>query len=81
MEHTQKPASLNARLGLGRHAIDHDQIKRASEFYAENVDIRGQMATLLNQWNFGLSDVRVEKLTVTRESGETPLCHNICPVF
>ena len=60
---------------LGRQAIDHDQIKRASEFYAKNIDIRGQMATLLNQWDFGLSDVRVEKLTVTRESGETEDIH------
>jgi AAA15 family ATPase/GTPase len=33
------------------------------------------MATLLHQWDFGLSDVRVEKHTVTRESGKTEEIH------
>jgi hypothetical protein len=61
--------------GLGRQAMDQDQIMRASEFYAKNTDIRGQMATLLHQWDFGLSDVRVEKHTVTRESGKTEEIH------
>ena len=61
--------------GLGRQTMDHDQIMRASEFYAKNTGIRGQMATLLNQWDFGLSDVRVEKQTVTRESGKTEEIH------
>ncbi|MCD8566236.1 MAG: ATP-binding protein [Burkholderiaceae bacterium] len=60
---------------LGRQTMDHDQIRRASEFYAQNAGIRGQMATLLNQWDFGLSDVRVEKHTVTRESGKTEEIH------
>jgi len=61
--------------GLGRQAMDHDQIMRASEFYAKNIGIRSQMATLLHQWDFGLSDVRVEKHTVTRESGKTEEIH------
>lgn len=61
--------------GLGRQALDHDQIMLASEFYAQNADIRGQMAALLHQWDFGLSDVRVEKHTVTRESGKTEEIH------
>lgn len=61
--------------GLGRQAMDHDQIMRASEFYAKNTAIRGQMATLLHQWDFGLADVRVEKHTVTRESGKTEEIH------
>jgi uncharacterized protein len=61
--------------GLGRAAMDHEQIMRASEFYAQNTGIRGQMATLLSQWDFGLSDVRVEKRTVTRESGKTEEIH------
>jgi len=61
--------------GLGRQAIDHDQIMRACEFYSKNIAIRGQMATLLSQWDLGLSDVRVEKHTVTRESGKTEEIH------
>jgi hypothetical protein len=61
--------------GLSRQAMDQDQIMRASEFYAKNTAIRGQMATLLHQWDFGLSDVRVEKHTVTRESGKTEEIH------
>jgi len=61
--------------GLGRQSIDHDQIRQASEFYAKNTGIRSQMATLLHQWDLGLSDVRVEKHTVTRESGETEEIH------
>ena len=61
--------------GLGRQAMDHDQIMRASEFYAKNIGIRSHMATLLHQWDFGLSDVRVEKHTVTRESGKTEEIH------
>jgi hypothetical protein len=61
--------------GLGRQAMDHDQIMRASEFYAKNATIRSRMATLLQQWDFGLSDVRLEKHTVTRESGQSEEIH------
>ncbi len=61
--------------GLVRQTMDHDQIMRASEFYAKNATIRGRMATLLQQWDFGLSDVRLEKHTVTRESGQTEEIH------
>lgn len=60
---------------LGRQAMDQDQIMRASEFYARNTVIRDQMAKLLHQWDFGLADVRVEKRTVTRESGKTEEIH------
>jgi ABC-type polar amino acid transport system ATPase subunit len=61
--------------GLGRQAMDHDQIMRASEFYAKNATIRSRMATLLQQWDFGLSDVRLEKHKVTRESGQSEEIH------
>lgn len=61
--------------GLGRQVMDHDQIMRASEFYANNTFIRDQMSALLHQWDFGLSDVRVEKHSVVRESGETEDIH------
>lgn len=61
--------------GLGRQSMDHDQILRASDFYARHGDLRGQMARLLHQWDFGLADVRVERHTVTRESGMTEEVH------
>ncbi len=61
--------------GLGRQSMDRDEILRASEFYAKNTNIRSQMASLLRQWDFGLADVRVEKQTVTRESGKTEDIH------
>ena len=55
--------------------MDHDQIFRASEFYARNSDIRVQMADLLHRWDFGLADVRLEKHAVTREDGKTEDIH------
>lgn len=60
---------------LGRQTMDHDQILRASEFYAEHTDIKEKMASLLRQWDLGLADVRVEKHMVTRESGKTEEMH------
>ncbi len=60
---------------LGRQAMDHDQILRASEFYARNEDILSQMVSLLHRWDLGLADVRVEKHTVTRENGEIEEIH------
>lgn len=61
--------------GMGRNTMDHDQIMRASEFYARNADIREQMAALLKQWDFGLSDVRLEKRSITRDNGQTEEIH------
>lgn len=61
--------------GLGRQAMDLDQIMRVATFYAQNDDLRIQMAALLKQWDFGLSDVRVEKQTVTRDMGKTEDIH------
>jgi AAA15 family ATPase/GTPase len=61
--------------GMGRNTMDHDQIIRASEYYAKNTDIRAQMAALLKQWDFGLSDVRLEKRSITRENGQTEEIH------
>lgn len=61
--------------GMGRQSMDHEQILGASEFYARNAAIRNQMAGLLHQWDFGLTDVRVEKKTLTRESGNTEDVH------
>lgn len=56
---------------LGRLAMDHDQLLRASGFYAGNPDTKASMSALLQQWDLGLSDVRLEKRTVSRESGES----------
>lgn len=60
---------------LGRQTMDHDQLLRASSFYAHNAPILSQMAQLLRQWDFGLTDVRVEKRTVTRDNGTTEEIH------
>ncbi len=61
--------------GLERHHMDTDQLKRASEFYANNTHIQEQMANLLRQWDLGLSDVRLEKHVITRENGTTEEIH------
>jgi hypothetical protein len=61
--------------GMGRNTMDHDQIMRASEFYARNADIREQMAVLLKQWDLGLTDVRLEKRSITRDNGQTEEIH------
>lgn len=72
--------------GMGRRNMDNDQILLASEFYAKNALIRSQMADLLRQWDLGLDDVRVEKHTVTRESGQAAEInipfgiHRVCDV-
>ncbi|MCW8175504.1 AAA family ATPase [Verminephrobacter aporrectodeae] len=51
-------------------------ILRASDFYAKNTDIQSQMTSLLRQWDFGLADVRMEKMTRTQErSDESPDIH------
>lgn len=57
--------------GLGRQTMDQDQLMRASQFYARNADLRVQMATLLQQWDLGLTDVHVESHMVTNEMGKS----------
>lgn len=61
--------------GLGRQSMDHQQVLQASQFYASHEPIRSQMASLLRQWDLGLADVRLEKRSVTRESGVTEEIH------
>ncbi len=56
---------------LGRKPIDHDQLLKVSQFYARNEHLRKRMARLLSQWDLGLSDVRLQKQTITRDNGET----------
>jgi len=55
---------------LGRQSMSNAQIVRAAEFYEQNAALCSQMATLLHQWDLGLSDVRIQKNTVTNESGQ-----------
>ena len=61
--------------GLGRRPMDHDGVLRASQYYANHEAIRRQMASLLQQWDLGLADVRLDKRTVTHESGATEEIH------
>lgn len=61
--------------GLGREPVDHDQVFRAAAFYASNEAVRDRMASLLRDWDLGLADVRLEKRTVTRETGQTEDIH------
>ena len=60
---------------LGREAVDHDQLFRAAAFYANHQSVRDQMVALLQDWDLGLADVRLEKRTLTRESGQTEDIH------
>lgn len=53
----------------GRHHMNDDQIFAAANFYAHNEPIRAQMAELLSQWDLGLTDLRIEKKSITREDG------------
>lgn len=55
--------------GLGRQVMGHDQVLRASQFYANHENVRSRMASLLRAWDFGLADVHIEKRTVTKEDG------------
>lgn len=56
---------------LGRHHIDDGQIIAASSYYYDNEPDRKEMSRLLNSWDLGLHDVRIQKQTITNEKGET----------
>ena len=53
----------------GRQRLDDSQLSVASSFYANNQPICNAMSKLLSQWDLGLSQVRIEKHTITRENG------------
>ncbi len=55
---------------LGRHHIDDMQLFGASALYAENEHLRSAMSRLLKGWDLGLSDIRIEQQTITRENGD-----------
>jgi AAA15 family ATPase/GTPase len=55
----------------GRQHMNDSQIYAAADFYANNEPIRAQMVKLLTDWDFGLSDLRIEKKSVTDENGES----------
>ena len=56
---------------LGRQHMDDGQIYGAANFYAHHESFRVQMATLLKNWDLGLTDVRIEKQALSLENGET----------
>lgn len=60
---------------MGRKPIDHDQLLKVSQLYASNEHLRTRMARLLSQWDLGLTDVRLQKQTITRENGEAEEVH------
>lgn len=56
---------------IGRQAFQGARdVLGAAEFFADNETHRARMATLLNQWDFGLKDVRLETLRTMREGRE-----------
>lgn len=61
--------------GLGRETVNHDQVFRAAAFYAEHEPIRDRMSMLLRNWDLGLADIRLEKRSVTRDSGQIEDLH------
>lgn len=74
MQLTQRFLRSNLNV-LGRKPIDHDQLLKVSQFYARHEHLRTRMAHLLSQWDLGLSDVRLQKQTITRDNGETEDVH------
>lgn len=56
---------------IGRQAFQGaPDVLGAAKFFADNEMHRARMATLLNQWDFGLKDVRLETLRAMREGKE-----------
>ena len=55
---------------MGRHNIDDMQIFGASALYYENEHLRIAMTKLLKGWDLGLSDVRIERQTMTNLNGD-----------
>jgi len=55
---------------MGRHNIDDMQIFGASALYYGNEHLRMAMTKLLKGWDLGLSDVRIERQTVTNLNGD-----------
>lgn len=54
---------------MGRHHIDDWQIFGASALYSANDHLRLAMTRLLKSWDLGLSDIRIERQTVTHANG------------
>ena len=55
---------------MGRHHIDDWQIFGVSALYSKNDHLRLAMTKLLRGWDLGLSDIRIERQTVTHPNGE-----------
>lgn len=56
---------------MGRDHIDDWQIFGASALYSANDHLRLAMTKLLKSWDLGLSDIRIERQTVTHANGDT----------
>lgn len=55
----------------GRQHLDVNQILTASDFYADNLKLKDNMAALLRGWDLGMANVDVRKVPVTNAKGET----------
>lgn len=56
---------------VGRQSLQGTQdLLGAAQFFAANETHRSRMASLLNQWDFGLHDVRLETLRLMKENKE-----------
>ena len=55
---------------MGRHHLDDWQLFGASAFYSANDTLRLNMTRLLKSWDLGLSDIRIERQTVTHANGD-----------
>ncbi|OYU10004.1 MAG: abortive infection protein [Comamonadaceae bacterium PBBC1] len=56
---------------VGRQAFNGTpDVLLAAQFFASNAPQRQRMATLLKQWDFGLSDVRMETMHAVRDGKE-----------
>ena len=60
---------------LDRHHIDDWQIFGASALYSSNDHLRKTMTKLLKAWDLGLSDIRIERQTVTHPNGDKEDIH------
>lgn len=55
---------------MGRQTFQTGHIRPATQFFAENDNLRKQMADLLTKWDLGLSDVSVRELEIPASEGK-----------
>ncbi len=69
MEQVTRQAFANVH-ALGRNHLDLDQLFKSAKFYADNDNLRKRMATLLSEWDLGLADIQIHKVTHTDKEGK-----------